>query len=300
MLDRSTTEGQQGATTKRMSIDLGLNDPAAIEMLTWAVRIIDESVGCLRDEIGSNPPAADSEVYRLTQALPPGPIAFDHTIFAAATAARQALDQISYLLRNDVPKSAIVLQALIRSALVSGRTAFALLPADPSERLQNAELVVAQESSSYMRALNEYAEFKQLLLMRPDKQDLDEAQTQNDALRNGRRLPGDRAVMTGAADVIGAALAAIPNYREENPELRREHVIWLWNTYSGLAHTYGWPRLMPSSGRDRRVPGDFPGDLFMVANIAHIAMLSLQSRLESGSANTTAPIPLRSEPSKPE
>jgi hypothetical protein len=283
-----------------MVIDLGLNDVAAMKMLTWAIRIIDESVGRLRDEIGSNPPSDDTEVYRLAQALPAGPITFDHTVFAAATAARDALDQVSYILRNEIPTSAIVLQALIRSALVgSGRTTFALLPADPNARLQNANVVVAQESNSYMRALDEYAKFEKLLLMRPKEQDRATAQTQNDALHNGGRLRGDGAVMTGAAEVVGAALAAAPDYPEGNRQLQREHVIWLWNTYSGLAHTYSWPRLMPSSGRDGRVPGDFPGDLFMVANTAHIAMLSLQSRLQPGSANTTAPVPMRPEPSKP-
>jgi hypothetical protein len=268
-------------------------------MFNWAVRIIDESVGRLRDEIGSNPPGDDSEVYRLTQALPAGPITFDHTVFSAATAARDALDQVSHILRNAVPTSPIALQALIRSAIVgSGRTAFALLPANPSERLKNAQLLVAQESTSYMRALDEYANFGKLLLMRPKEEERTASQRQNDALRGGGRPRGDGAVMTGAAEVIGAALAVTPNYPDENPQLLREHAIWVWNAYSGLAHTYSWPRLMPCSGRDRRVPGDFPGDLFMVANTAHIAMLSLQSRLQPGSADTTALVPMTSEPTE--
>lgn len=222
-----------------MAIDMGLNDPDSIGMLTWAFRIIDESVDRLRDEIGADAPSDGSEVYRLARALPPGPISFDRTVFAAANAARGALDHIRDILRNGIPTRVIVLHALLRSALVgSGRITFALLPADPSARLQNARVLVAQESNSFMRALDEYAKFEKLLLMRPDDQYLATAREQNEALRGGGRLRGDGAVMTGAAEVIGAALAAAPEYPDGHRQLQREHVIWLWNTYSGAAHTY--------------------------------------------------------------
>jgi hypothetical protein len=94
--------------------------------------------------------------------------------------------------------------------------------------------------------------------------------------------------------VIGEALAAAPEYPDSHRQLQREHVIWLWNTYSGAAHTYAWPQLTPGTGQDRRVPGDYPGDFFMVASTAHVAMLSLQSRLQPGSAGTTDPVSMRS------
>ncbi|WP_424184972.1 hypothetical protein ACOBQX_24210 [Actinokineospora sp. G85] len=282
-----------------MAIDMGLDDPEAMKTLTWAVRIIDETVDRLRDEIGSTGPSDDSEVYRLARALPPGQMSLDRSIFAAADAARGALDQIRDILRNNIPTSPIVLQALLRSALVgSGRITFALFPADPSTRLQNARSLVAQESNSFMRALDAYAKFKQLLGARPDDHYRASAQQQNDELLKGGKPFGDGAVLTGAAEVIGAALAAAPEYSDENKQILREHVIWLWNTYSGAAHTYAWPRLLPRSGQDRRVPGDFPGDFFMVTVTAHVAMLSLQSRLQPGSANTTAPVPLWSEPTE--
>lgn len=280
-----------------MAIDMGLDDPDALRVLLWAITIVNESVDRLRDEIGADGPSGDSEIYRLTRALPPGPMSFDRTMFAAADAARGALDEISDILGNNRPTSMIVLHALLRSALVgSGRIAFALVPAEPSARLRNARLLVAQESKSFMRALNAYAEFEHLLLVRPDDQYLARARQQNAALQDGGRPRGDGAVMTGAAEVIGAALAASPDYPDGNRQLQREHVIWLWNTYSGAAHTYAWPLLLPSSGQDRRVPGDYPGDFFMVATTAHIAMLALQSRLRPGSANTTAAVPMRSEP----
>lgn len=36
----------------------------------------------------------------------------------------------------------------------------------------------------------------------------------------------------------------------------------------------------------------------MIASTAHIATLSFKSRLQPGSANTTAPVPLRREPAQ--
>lgn len=98
------------------------------------------------------------------------------------------------------------------------------------------------------------------------------------SIPDGRSAAGDGAVMTGAADVIGVALAAAPDYPDGNRQLQREQVIWLWNTYSGAAHTYAWPLLLPTVGQDRRVPGDF----FMVATTAHIAMLSLKTGSSPG------------------
>jgi hypothetical protein len=280
-----------------MAIDMGLDNPETMRMLNWAIGVVEESVDRLREEIGANGPSDDSEVYRLARALPAGPITFDRAVFAAANAARGALDQISGLLRDRIPTSMIVLHALLRSALVgSGRLAFALLPADPSTRLRNARVLIAQESNSFMRALDAYADFEKLLLVRPEDEYRAKARQQNEALQDGGRLRGDGAVMTGAAEVISAALAAESGDLDGNQQSLREHVIWVWNTYSGEAHTYAWPRLLPSTGQDRRVPGDYPGDFFMVANTAHIAMLALQDRLRSGSANTTAPVTMRPKP----
>lgn len=280
---------------------MGLDDPASMAALTGAISIVDESVDRLHGEIGHIAYSEDCEIYRLARALPPGQMSFDRTIFTAAEAARGALDQISAILRNHTPTSMIVLHALLRAALVgSGRVVFALLPADPGVRLRNARVLVAQEARSFTRALDRYAGFEQLSRLRPTTEYLETARQQNAALQEGHPAPGDGAVMNGAAEVVGAALATSPEYPDGNKELLREHVIWLWNTYSGAAHTYAWPRLMPNSSQDRRVPGDYPGDFYMVALTAHIAMLSFKSRFQPGSANTTAPVPLRSEPEPPE
>ena len=276
-----------------MAIDIGLDDPAAMEALSRAISIVDEGVDSLHDEIAGIAYSDDCEIYRLAKALPPGPISLDRTIIVAVEAAWGALDQISWILRHNAPTSMIVLHALLRAALVgSGRTVFALLPSDPSIRLQNARVLIAQEGKGFTQALDCYARFDQLSGLRPDAQYLAKAQQQNVAIQEGRRPPGDGVVMQGAAEAVAAALSTVSEYSDRNRKLLREQVTWLWNTYSGVAHTHAWPRLLPGSGQDRRVPGDFPGDFLMIASTAHIATYSLKSRLQPGSANTTAPVPL--------
>ncbi|WP_410595639.1 hypothetical protein [Amycolatopsis sp. lyj-23] len=255
-----------------MAIDMGLGDPDAMQALAAAVSIVRESVDHLHDEIGEMPYSDDCEVYRLARALAPGPMSFDRSIIAAADSARGALDQIAYIIETNIPTSMIVLHALLRAALVgSGRIVFALLPADPEIRLQNARVLVTQESKSFTQALDRYVSFNQLSGLRPPSEYLQTAKQQNANLHDGHRAPGDGAVMEGTAKLVGEALALTPEYQDGHNELLREHVIWLWNTYSGMAHTYAWPRLLPGSSEDRRVPVDFPGDFYMIAATAHIA-----------------------------
>lgn len=276
-----------------MTFELGLDDPEAMEALTRAVGIVDEVVDSLYEEIGGTEYRDDCEIYRLARALPSGPISLDGTVMVAAEGARCALDQISYILHQNAPTSPIALHALLRAALVgSGRVVFALLPSDPDVRLKNSRVLVAQEARGFTQALDRYAEFQSFTELRPDDAYLTKAREQNAAIQQGQRPPGDGAVMQGAAETIAGALAAMPEYPEENREGLQEHVTWLWNTYSGAAHTHAWPRLLPSIGGDRRFPGDFPGDFLMIATIAHLAMVSFKSRFQPGSANTTAPVAL--------
>lgn len=274
-----------------MAIDIGLDDPQAMEALARAINIVNQVVDILHDEIGNIPYSVSSEVYRLARALPPGPISFDRTALVAAEAARGALDQISWILRHNSPTSMIVLDALLRVALVgSGRVVFALLPPDPSVRLQNARVLIAQEGQGFAQALERYAGFKRLAGLRPDADYLEKARHQNATIQAGRRPLGDGAVMQDAAETVATALATMSGYPDQDREVLREHVTWLWNTYSGVAHTHAWPRLLPGYGQDRSAPGDFAGDFCMIATTAHIAMLSFKSRWEPGSTNTTLPV----------
>jgi hypothetical protein len=282
-----------------MAIDLGQDDPATMEVLARAVSIVDNSVSVLHDELDtiSYPGLEDSEVYRLARALPEGQISYDRTVLAAASAARGSLAQISWIIRNPAPTTPIVLHALLRSALIgSGRIVYSLLPTDPETRLTNARVLLAQETYEFVKTLDLFSEFSQLRLVVPDADYVARAKRQNREINQGRPK-GDGQVMNGAAEQIATALQTrLPGPSEHNHDVLREHFIWLWNTYSGLAHAHAWPKLLPGSGQDRNIPGNFPGDFHMIATAAHIAMLTLKHRLQPQTANTTSPVPMTPQP----
>lgn len=79
------------------------------------------------------------------------------------------------------------------------------------------------------------------------------------------------------------------------PEILRDHASWLWNTYSGLAPVYSWPRLLPGSSHDPNMPGDFPLDFCMVANSCVLAFSAYLDRASADSACTTKPVNLSSQ-----
>lgn len=217
--------------TVSMAIDLGLGDPRALEAANRALSITDDVIDELHNHVAATPLVEDSEIYRLARALPPGPISFDRTVGAAIDTARRALDQISYILRENTPTSPIVFHALLRAALVgSARVVFVLLPADPDTRLRNARVVISQESRGFMQALESYATFEHLSTLRPEMSYLTEARQQNEAIQQGIRPSGDGAVIREMTRTLAEALAITPEYQDSNHEVLREHAAWLWNT----------------------------------------------------------------------
>lgn len=243
-----------------MTFELGLDDPDAMEALSRAVGIVDEVVDGVHDEICGTAYSDDCEVCRLARALPSGPISLDRTVMVAAEGARCALDQISSILHHNASTSPIALHALLRAALVgSGRVVFALLPSDPDVRLKNARVLIAQEARGFTQALDRYAEFQSFTELRPDDAYLTRAREQNAAIQQGRRPPGDGVVMQGAAETIAGALAAMPEYPDENQEGLQEHITWLWNTYSGAAHTHACLGCFPASVEIADSRATFPG-----------------------------------------
>lgn len=73
------------------------------------------------------------------------------------------------------------------------------------------------------------------------------------------------------ACVIGEQLAAgggADSASRASPEVLAEHITWIWHAYSGAAHGFGWPRLLP--GTDS-MAGNFVADLGLVVPVAHLA-----------------------------
>ncbi len=56
---------------------------------------------------------------------------------------------------------------------------------------------------------------------------------------------------------------------DEAEKVLREQLIWIFNVYSGKAHGYGWPLLVPHAGD---LPDDFVADFFMLASVTQLAL----------------------------
>lgn len=276
-------------------IDFGTKDPQVAAMLLRALAIIDGPIAELTIDLfaeeGLDP---TSEIHRLNEQAPAGPLDVWAAIGTATSAAIASVRQISDLLQGAVPTWRIVPQALLRTALVgSARVAYVLLPPDPQVRLARAGQMLALDCGSGVKALKQFTEFQGLAAMTPPRQLLDDLTAQRQRLAaNVGQLPEGK-VVAGMVEALIDSLAAADPAGEFSPEILRDHGQWLWNAYSGLAHAYSWPRLLPTIAGDRRIPGDFPFDLHQVAGSVHVAVLATLQRGRPGTALTTEDISLR-------
>lgn len=270
---------------------LGADDPRVAEAGQRALAIISHDVDGIHDEIidrGALP--ADSELARLDRSLAPGPLSFSGSVMAALDATRGALDQLGFILEANPPCTPIVLHTLLRAALVgAARAALALLPTDPTVRLENARMVLALDSKGLANALGQYAKFGQLQAFRPPADVINAAEIQWTQVRKGEPI-GDGKVVTRMIEAIAEALQHATGSDEH--AILTEHATWLWTAYSGAAHTYSWPRLLSSVGSDWRVFGDYLGDLYQVTVVGHVAMRAVRDRAMPGSAETVMPVDL--------
>ncbi len=59
------------------------------------------------------------------------------------------------------------------------------------------------------------------------------------------------------------------------PDVLAEHIMWVWHAYSGAAHGYAWPWLLPGTAS---LAGDFIADLGLVVPVTHLAFDVAQRR----------------------
>ena len=275
-------------------IDFGLEDPAVNAHFQRALAIIDGPLMDLAQRAGSlDTLGCDTELTRLQRATAAGPLELSAALVTALEASTGALHQISYLSSNEVPTSPIVFQSLLRIALVgSARVVYVLLPPDPDERLDRAAAVLAQDAGSGIKALKLYTQFDGLAGVRAPEELLAAFQSQKGRLEQRRRHTVDGDVVGGMTDAIVDALELAGIEGGVEHEILRDHADWLWNTYSGLAHGYSWPRVMWSLSGDRRIPGDFPMDLYHVATCTQVALVAFLARAAPDSAGRKATVTL--------
>lgn len=279
-------------------IDLGADDPEVMDMLRRGVAIVDEAVESLHDEfLAIGEPASQCELSRLAADLPRGPLDVASAIAVALGNARCALAHISEVIQNPVPTSPVVLQALLRVALVgSARTLYVLLSQDPDVRLERGRVILARDCESGQQGLDRYVAFNGMKAFTPPQSLVQAVRDQRKSVWPIGSPPGDGKIVEGMTESLVDALEMSGHGGEFGADYLRDHADWLWNTYSGAAHGYLWPRLLWGISSDRRVPGDFPLDLHQVAAATHMAMVAALSRSQPDTAGTTDPVPNEWQP----
>lgn len=270
-------------------LDLGTDDPEVAEPLARAISIVQKQIAPLmqRESLFTGL-AETSAVYQLQQATGTAPLNIDTVLRMALESANASLQQIAYFIEHAPKIDRITLQSLMRVAILgTARTAFVLLPTDPEKRLENAKSVIAQDCQSGIRGIQQYVEFAGMPAMAPSPELLEGLRQQKDELYPKGRLPGEATIIHRQTEALIEALHAAGIDKTFSTDIMRDHASWLWNTYSGLAHANSWPLLLPGISPDRRIPGDFPIDLYMTTTAFHMAVLAYLDRTEAGSAFTT-------------
>ncbi|HEY9291107.1 MAG TPA: hypothetical protein VIP98_07500 [Microlunatus sp.] len=259
----------------------------------WAFHNITQVIGPLYDEIRASPLASDSELERLSQAMPDGPIDLCSTVMAGMDMTRGALDHIAAYLIISPWHPAPVFHPLLRAALVgTARVLTPLLPADPEVRLANARSVIWLDCDGFHRAAGDLSKFEQMTGVVPPEDIVAEAREQRAALARAGANIGDGALVQRMVQVMGEALADV--LPDNGDETQREHAKWMWNFYSGAAHANGWPRLIPELyGDGQTISGNYLGDLFQLTRATQLSLYAVRDRIQPGTAGTTAPVNLQ-------
>lgn len=171
-----------------------------------------------------------------------------------------------------------VMASLARTALISAsKVLYVLGPSDESERQANALEVAKQDARSLGRLYDDAEAFGQLLGLCPPPEVLGQRRPQIDSFGKSNPI-GEGRLLAKMAAVAAGMLAAQPREGSDSDDeaLVREHVLWIFNVYSGVAHGLGWPRELPTM--DGILPGDWLADVGMVAALGQLAMETARSR----------------------
>lgn len=240
-------------------ISLGDEDPRAAEVLDRALFIVQQQIDHLMQHFSLNNQLPEkSEIYRLQKSTGKLPLNVETVLQVALHSASVSLQQIAYFISNPVATTRVALHSLMRVALLgTARTAFVLLPNDPEQRLTNVKIILAQDCQSGIRALQEYAKFQDNRDIAPPPELLEGLLQQRELLYPKGRVPGEGAMIKRQTEAFIQALQLAEDEQHSaeiasGPEILRNHASWLWNTYSGLAHAYTWPLMLPGISPDRR------------------------------------------------
>ena len=260
-----------------MGVDIGLNTQEDMDQLVQILTAIN-SMADLCDKLPDDPALLDqptSDLRRLIDALPEPQVDLRLTITQGLGLARGTLGLVRDIFVDNSPAiSPSVLPVLLRSALLgAGRVLYMLGPEGESERIANTMVVLKQEADRCHRAYTQFAEFEQFQALVPPADIIAVYERRRADLMRDGRPPGEARTLDSMAEVIGEMLAGVDSAvpQQELDDLAaaaKEHVRWMFNIYSGVAHGLAWPWLVP---RTESLPGHFIADFTTAANVAHLA-----------------------------
>ena len=158
--------------------------------------------------------------------------------------------------------------AVSAALLAAGRLVFILGPEDPEVRLSNATRILRHESDSLHRLYTLASKFKKFIALIPPANVLEPQKRRHRHLESVTKRQSEATILRETAQIVGDLfLASGYDDGKEQPALT-EHLLWIFNIYSGLAHGFGWPRLISTQS----IPGDFAGDLWNTAATNQIAV----------------------------
>lgn len=256
------------------------DDPEAAEHLQRQIATICQFADLKsRYRIPSDP---ESELAKLSAALPDAPVSIEESLVVGAECAYGALAHLANLLDQERGFPPIVLSSLLRTALLgAGRVVYAIGPDDPDARIHNSLVVLRQESHSLMQGIESFSGFTQLgALVPPEGMTSAWIQLDREINRIGPPM-GERRTLKVMAKVIAQEM--ITNNYSMGPntqELFAEEVEWVWHAYSGVANAFAWPHRLPTDAGSSTtpMPGNFYSEFGVVVSITHLALSKLVER----------------------
>ncbi len=252
-------------------VDIGLQGPDDYQALAQVLNTGGQ-VRELHDALPGN--AVDlapqgSDLATLIATLPEPPVNPRISIIAALNSAAGCLLQIVRFIEDDIPTPPVVLVTLARTALIAAsRIVFVVGPDDARRRHRNMLIMVRQESDSLMRLYDAAERFQHLPALVPPPQVLVAQRARARQVRQDAPRLGEAETLQESAVVTGQILAERGYGGTETAEQLGEHVAWTFNIYSGAAHGFGWPGLVPGT---QSLPGHFIAELYLISNATRLA-----------------------------
>lgn len=278
-------------------MDLGIDtqeDRERLALLLATVRAMED----LCDQLPSDPAELSrpgNDLDRLLNQLPEPQVDLRLTIMMGIRVVRGSLNLVRTIFEKNSPAiMPEMLPVILRPALLAGgRILYMLGPQDENQRVTNAKTVLQLEAESYRRAYLQFSDFEVLRALAPQAETVAIYEGRRPHLKDGgTNLPGEGRVLDSVSVVVGELIAsqkpaaidwvAADQGVDDPASLAKEHIRWLFHTYSGIAHGYAWPRLVPGT---RSLPGHFIADLTMIVNIGFLAADMTLRRTVAGTPN---------------